>query len=119
MDKKYFLYLIAFICISIITTKSLIAQNSTQVEQIYKISFEPIVQQEVKPLIGILMPIFNQVPFIEQGKYQSFYYKFSGDVAFSKVEELLQNTKYILLNLSIVDRKVYDKMIDQRLSPKN
>jgi hypothetical protein len=95
------------------------AQNTSQAEQIYKVSIEPIEQQLVKPLIGILMPVFNQVPFIEADNYSNFYYKFTGNLDTSQLERLLQNSKYVFLEVSIMDEKDYNRMLKQSLNPKN
>jgi hypothetical protein len=101
------------------TINFVFAQNASQLEQVYQVSFEPIGQQEVKPLIGMLMPLFNQVPYIEQGKYENFYYKVTGNIEPADVRHLLQNSKYILLDISILDKKSYDKMTNQNLNLKN
>lgn len=119
MFKKYFLHVLAIATILTSAISFSFAQNASQVEQIYKVSIEPIDQQSVKPLIGILMPVFNQVPFLEQGNYEHFYYKVSGNLDSAVVRDLLQNTKYVLLDIAVVDKKVYDKIINQNQSPKN
>jgi len=119
MSKKYFIHVLALAFILANTINFVFAQNASQLEQVYQVSFEPIGQQEVKPLIGMLMPLFNQVPYIEQGKYENFYYKVTGNIEPADVRHLLQNSKYILLDISILDKKSYDKMTNQNLNLKN
>lgn len=119
MIKKYYINLLALAIISIGTMQFAQAQATKQSSQIYKISIESVGQQLVKPLIGLLMPIFNQVPFIEADKYNNYYYEYLGDLDVSLVEDLLQNSKYVLLDISVLNDKAYSKMIKHSLNPKN
>lgn len=117
IKKHMFFSALMIISISIFNFSN--AQNTPPSEDIYKLSFESMDQQMVKPLIGMLMPLFNQVPFIEQDVYGSFYYKVSGKLEKADIEKLIANSKYKLTEFSLVDQKRYQQMIDKSLTPKN
>jgi hypothetical protein len=52
-----------------------IAQTPQDESFYYVLEFEVLDQKEVKPLIGVLMPLFKEVPHLEKEVYNTFYYQ--------------------------------------------
>ena len=81
-------------------------------EYYYLLEFESMEQQEVKPLIAALMPVFKEVPHLEQDEYSIFYYQAGEYIEMEQIQTVLNSTETVLLRFETISKSNYEQIID-------
>lgn len=91
------------------------AQSETNQEQVYVLSFPKMEQQKVKPLVGLLRPLFEKAPQFEKDNFSLFYYKSEKEITKTDIFKALENSEYTLLDLNIISLEEFKKTKDFEL----
>ncbi len=96
----FFLAIASFVC----------AQTS---EFNYVVQFEEMEQQQVKPLISLLRPIFPQTPKFIGNTYGVCYYSSDKEVVFDQINKVFEGTNYKLLSLKALNKEEYNALFPE------
>jgi hypothetical protein len=87
------------------------SQDIQEEDIYYRLAFETMDQQAVKPLIVSLMPIFKEVPHFALGQYNIFYYKVQEVVEIESLEAALASTEFIFIGFKEISQEAYLKVV--------
>lgn len=108
--KTHFLCLSLFLGLSLCSTNTIIAQQNDK-EHYYLIEFEQIEQQVVKPLIGALMPLFQEVPYLQTGVYHKFYYQSADLISIEEILKALEGKEVEVVKFEELSKSAYNKIL--------
>jgi len=73
----------------------------------YVLEFEVLDQKEVKPLIGVLMPLFKEVPHLEKEVYNTFYYQTSNAIDQNMLDLQLEGQSFEVVRFKEISLAEY------------
>ena len=83
------------------------AQTSQNEPFYYVLEFEVLDQKEVKPLIGVLMPLFKEVPHLEKEVYNTFYYQTSNAIDQNMLDLQLEGQSFEVVRFKEISPAEY------------
>ena len=106
MEKIIKSFILTFLGLTLfINTGS--AQTSQNEPFYYVLEFEVLDQKEVKPLIGVLMPLFKEVPHLEKEVYNVLYYQSFDAINQSMLELQLEGQSFEVVRFKEISPAEY------------
>lgn len=108
---KFFLQKQTLILFLFLAIASFVCAQTSEFK--YVVQFEEMEQQQVKPLISLLKPIFPQTPKFIGNTYGVFYYSSDKEVVFEQVSKMLEGSNYKLLSLKAINLDEYNVLFPE------
>ncbi|MFT5072199.1 MAG: hypothetical protein ACI8V8_002173 [Chitinophagales bacterium] len=116
--KTHFRNFSIFVCLAFCSVNVVFAQQNNTQEHYYLVEFEQMDQQSVKPLIGMLMPLFKEVPHLQEDAYNLFYYKSADLIEIAAVEKLIESQTIEMLEFEEISKRSYTAILNAKSSKK-